>query len=299
MIVPRSRPQLSDVSGHYDELDRVYREIWGEHVHHGYWRSGDEATREASNALVDLVAERLAPEAGHRLCDIGCGYGATAQRLASSFGVDVTGLTISRRQYARAAQRTGSVRFILRDWLRNNLTERSFDGAYAIESTEHMPDKQRCFDEAFRVIRPGGRLVVCAWLASGSAHKWEVRHLLEPICREGHLPGMGTQEEYEQFGRRAGFGLISFEDLSDQVRRTWDICLMRLLKRLATDRSYRHLVASSETRNRSFALSLPRLMLAYRTGAMRYGLFTFARPGYEHAVRGPSEAVAHKELPCD
>ncbi|WP_048885102.1 class I SAM-dependent methyltransferase [Aurantiacibacter atlanticus] len=298
MIVPRSRPQSCDVSGHYDELDRVYREVWGEHVHHGYWRSGDERTSEAVEALVDLVGERMEPEAGQHLCDIGCGYGATAERLAASYDVEVTGLTISNEQYARAAQRTGSVRFLLRDWLYNDLAERSFDGAYAIESTEHMSDKQQCFDEACRVIKPGGKLVVCAWLASESAHPWEVRHLLEPICREGQLPGMGTREEYVDFAERAGFELLSFEDSSRQVRRTWDICLRRLMKRLATDSSYRKLVTSSETRNRSFALSLPRLMLAYRTGAMRYGLFKFTRPGGEPAVRGVSEPELQKEAPC-
>ena len=76
MIVPRSRPQSCDVSGHYDELDRVYREVWGEHVHHGYWRSGDERTSEAVDALADLVGEHMEPEAGQHFCDIGCGYGA-------------------------------------------------------------------------------------------------------------------------------------------------------------------------------------------------------------------------------
>ncbi|MDT0576471.1 class I SAM-dependent methyltransferase [Croceicoccus sp. F390] len=298
MIVPCFRPQSCDVSGHYDELDRVYREVWGEHVHHGYWRSGDERTSEAVDALADLVCERMEPAAGQHFCDIGCGYGATAERLATTYDVEVTGLTISNEQYARAAQRTGSIRFLLRDWLDNDLAEQSFDGAYAIESTEHMSDKQQCFDEACRVIKPGGKLVICAWLASDSARAWEVRHLLEPICREGQLPGMGTREEYVDFAERAGFELLSFEDISRQVRRTWDICLRRLMKRLATDSSYRKLVTSSETRNRSFALSLPRLMLAYRTGAMRYGLFTFTRPGGEPAVRGVSEPELQKEAPC-
>ena len=210
--------------------------------------------------------------------------------------MEVTGLTISQEQHARAEQRTGSVRFLLRDWLHNDLAEQSFDGAYAIESTEHMSDKERCFAEAHRVTKPGGKLVICAWLASESARSWEIRHLLEPICREGQLPGMGTREEYVDFAARAGFELLSFEDISRQVRRTWDICLLRLMKRLATDSSYRKLVTSSETRNRSFALSLPRLMLAYRTGAMRYGLFTFARPATEQGVRGESEL--QKEAPC-
>ena len=259
--------------------------------------AGDEETSEAVGALVDLVGERMAPETGQHLCDIGCGYGATAERLAGAHEVKITGLTISREQYARAAQRAGSVRFLLRDWLENDLAEKSFDGAYAIESTEHMSDKQRCFDEACRVVKPGGRLVVCAWLSSSNPHAWEDRHLLEPICREGQLPGMGTREEYVQFAKRAGFELLSFEDISRQVRRTWDICLMRVAKRLATDSFYRRLVTSSKTRNRSFALSLPRLMLAYRTGAMRYGVFTFARPATEPARDGPSGNETQRRPP--
>ena len=43
-----------DVAGHYDELDAVYREIWGEHVHHGLWRTGRESVAEATHALADL-----------------------------------------------------------------------------------------------------------------------------------------------------------------------------------------------------------------------------------------------------
>ena len=202
MIYPDATQAEADVAGHYDELDPVYRAVWGEHVHHGLWRSGRESPAEAVEALADLVGERLAPAPGDALVDIGCGYGATAQRFAERLGVAVTGLTLSRAQHAIASARPGPLAFHLRDWLDNGLPDAAFDHGYAIESSEHMTDKPRFFAEAHRVLKPGGRLVVCAWLAAPAPTRWQVKHLLEPICREGRLPSIGSRDDYEAHGPR-------------------------------------------------------------------------------------------------
>jgi tocopherol O-methyltransferase len=278
MIIPRVPQTAADVAGHYDELDEAYRAIWGEHVHHGYWRTGRESPAEAVEALTDLVADRLALAPGQRVVDIGCGYGASAARLAARHDVAVTGFTLSQAQWAVAEARPGPLSFHRRDWLDNGLPDSAFDRAFAIESSEHMIDKARFFSEAARVLKPGGRLVVCAWLARTDASRREVRHLLEPICREGRLPGMGTREDYEALAAGAGLRLASYEDLGPQVRRTWAICARRTARRLITDRAFRRLALARTTRNRSFLLSLPRLMIALRTGAMRYGLLVWDKP---------------------
>jgi len=277
MIEPKRVQTGAEVADHYDELDGVYREIWGEHVHHGLWRSGRESVTEATDALSDLVADRLDPKPGNRVADIGCGYGATAARLAARLGLRVTGFTLSQEQARIARQRPGPLAFHVRDWLHNGEPDGAFDHAYAIESTEHMIDKQKLFDEVARTLKPGGRFIVCAWLSEDEPSAWRIRHLLEPICREGRLPGMGTRGEYEAWAAAAGFRLAHYEDLSRQVRRTWSIVTRRVAGKLITTRRYRKLILSRATRNRAFALSLPRLILAYRTGAMRYGVFTFER----------------------
>ena len=77
--------------------------------------------------------------------------------------------------------------------------------------------------------------------------------------------------------RAAGFEVAAYEDLSKQVARTWTLCLRGFLKRLVTDKETRRLAFSRNTRHRVFALTLPRLIWAYRNGAIRYGLFTFRR----------------------
>ncbi len=281
-IVPAEPQHVADVAEHYDELDRAYRDVWGEHVHHGYWATGEETPGQATEALIELVAARLDLAPGLELCDIGCGYGATAEYLAERYGASVTGLTISSRQAERAADRApvrGSLRILQRDWLDNNLPDASFDRAYAIESSEHMPDKAAFFEQAWRTLRPGGKLVVCAWLSAPAPTPWQIRHLLEPICREGRLPSMGSQQAYEELALRAGFSFLSYSDLSAKVRRTWWICARRLARRIATDPYYWRLATSRRTRNRSFLLTIPRLMLAYRTGAMRYGVFVWTKAG--------------------
>ncbi|MDQ0735456.1 class I SAM-dependent methyltransferase [Arthrobacter agilis] len=289
MIVPDISQDAAAVADHYDELDPVYRAVWGEHVHHGLWVTGRETSTEAVEALVDTVGDRLRLVPGEACIDIGCGYGSTARLLAATRGVRVTGFTLSAEQYRYAAACPGpDVDIQLRDWFANGLADASADAAWAIESSEHMVDKPGFFAEAHRVLTPGGRLVVCAWLAETDAGGWKVRHLLEPICREGRLPAMGTREEYEAMARAAGFTIDGYEDASRRVARTWTICARRLAKALLVDRETRRLALGG--RNRVFLLSIPRLILAYRTGAMRYGIFTLSAASEAPAPRAATPA---------
>ena len=107
-----------------------------------------------------------------------------------------------------------------------------FDAVLSIESSEHMQDKEMFFAQAYRVLRAGGRTVICAWLSSESPTALQRRHLLEPICREGRIPGMGAESEYRKWLSDAGLVLESFEDVSARVRKTWTICVRRLLLNL-------------------------------------------------------------------
>lgn len=205
MIVPAAPvPALSQAAGvahHYDELDPFYRNLWGEHLHHGLWRSGSGTPAVAVLQLLELVADRAQLEPGARVCDVGAGYGASARWLAARYGAQVTALTLSPAQYAYAcAQPTvpgvPTPRYLLQDSLSNTLPDSSADVVIALESTEHMADLKECFAQLRRVLRPGGRFVICAWLARETPEPWEIRLLLEPVCREGRLAGLGSMSEY-------------------------------------------------------------------------------------------------------
>ncbi len=279
MIIPKTGQTSAAVSLHYDELDPFYRDIWGEHVHHGYWRTGRETSLEAAEALAHLVAERLDLRAGMAACDIGCGYGETARLFASRYSIMVEGVTISARQFQFAARHPAKgVSIAVCDWLQNTFPDGHFDRAYAIESSEHIGDKPKFFFEAFRVLKAGGRFVVCAWLASGNATQWQRQYLLEPICRYGRLPGMGREEDYRNLALASGFNILAADDISAKVKRTWPICIRRGVVKVMTDRRYRAFLFAPNSRNRVFALTLFHLMAAYETGAMRYCIFTFEKP---------------------
>lgn len=282
VIRPETPPPRESVAGHYDELDPFYRELWGEHLHHGLWETGREGREEAAVALVDHVAGAVGLERGDRVCDLGCGYGAPAAVLHDRYGAEVTGITVSRAQHAvasrRAAERRG-LRFLLRDWRDHGLRAESFDVVVAIESTEHLEDRDEAFREVRRVLRPGGRFVICTWLAAEEVRGWEVKRLLRPICREGRLAGLADLDETSSWLRRAGLDVLSVHDLTDRVRQTWSVCLRRtaarLVRRPVSSWSY---LLDTRRRHRAFALCLVRIWVAYRTGALRYACVVSRRP---------------------
>lgn len=281
MIAPRRSISSRDVARHYDELDGFYRELWGEHVHHGLWLTGRESVEQAVRQLVDHVVREASIGPGSAVCDVGCGYGATARQLAAEHGAEVTAITVSAHQhrYAQAQASTeGSVTYLLQDWLRNELPDETFDAVLFIESLAHMRDKPKALAEAYRVLRPGGRLVACTWLAADSVPGWARRYLLEPICQEGQLPGLPSAIDVRQKLETTGFASPSFDDLSDRVQKTWTVIIGRVLRGLLTRSDYRRYLLDRAQQNRRFALTPIRLWLGFRTGTFHYGLFTAQKP---------------------
>jgi tocopherol O-methyltransferase len=140
MISPSSPVTVGDVRDHYDELDRYYLEIWGEHVH-GLWERGNETVNEAVLNLIRSVARHGETGAGKCVCDVGCGYGGSARVLETEFGATVSGITVSSAQYRYAFARRGDAcnpEYLLGDWASNTLPSDAFDTVISIESSEHM-----------------------------------------------------------------------------------------------------------------------------------------------------------------
>jgi len=277
IILHSAIADVAAVAAHYDDLDDLYRSIWGSNLHHGYWISGKESAEEAVLNLTHLIASLASIQTGDRVCDIGCGYGATALTLNRAYGAKVTGMTVSPKQHRRAetaAAGNDQVNFLLRDALQNGFDGDTYDVVIAIESSEHIADKPRLVTEAQRILRPGGRCVIAAWLTCERPSLWQTRHLLEPICAEGRLPSMASVTEYRIMFENAGFQNIEFFDLTGKVKKTWTICALRVIQRLCADPSFRKRLRDRNFANRVFAWTVFRIWLAYETGAMRYGIFS-------------------------
>lgn len=269
-----STSSTAGVRSHYDRLDRFYRQIWGEHVHHGLWTDPSFTPEEAVRHLVRRVAMDAGIAEGDRVCDVGCGYGAPARLWAREYGAKVTGFTVSAAQHAYAGAQTvegPSPEYRLRGVLENDCPDGAFDAVVAIESLTHIHDQPGVLREAARLLRPGGRLVACVWMADAAPSGWQRRHLLGPIVEEGRLSGLPTATDLHRWATGAGLTVERVADVTPFVRRTWTVVIRRFLRALLTDPDLVRTLLDASESERVFARTIPRIWLAQHLGALRYG----------------------------
>jgi cyclopropane fatty-acyl-phospholipid synthase-like methyltransferase len=155
-----------DPSAHYDRVMAAWQLLLGDELHYGVFDHGDEPLDVATAALTGRMIDAADLRPGLRVLDVGCGSGAPARTLAAGFGVEVVGITTSAVGVDTARARTaeaavGAVTFEQRDGTDNGFDDASFDRVWVMESAHLMRDKDALVSECARVLRPGGRLVLC------------------------------------------------------------------------------------------------------------------------------------------
>lgn len=215
---------------HYDRVTAAWKYLLGEELHYGVFRDGTTDLSVATGALTQLMIDGARLEADNEVLDVGCGTGAPACRLAREFGVRVTGITTSEEGIAAARARAAAeglsarTAFEQRDGMDNGFADASFDRVWVLESSHLMRARDRLMAENARVLRPGGRLVLCDIILKRELDLMEVKRLREPLALLRDVFGDARMEQLGEYARLAtANGLVVDEetDLTADTRPTF------------------------------------------------------------------------------
>ncbi len=219
-------------------LEQYYSEAGPDYVawspefnmHFGYYRAGAnplnrEAMLEQMNAEV-LARLQVDGITEPRLLDLGCGLGATlrsfARRLPHSELLGVTRVPWQVEQ-ARALNASAGYRdrigVIEADYENTPLASSSFDGVYALESSCYAQgsDKRRLLEEAHRLLRPGGRLVVVDGFLRGRFVSRAQQRIYRKVCACWVVEDFAERQAFVRRLEKLGFREITVEHLQMRV----------------------------------------------------------------------------------
>jgi microcystin synthetase protein McyJ len=188
----------------------------------GYWKQTNNVIK-ASEDLLDLVIEKAEIKDGNKILDVGFGYGEQDIYFANKFPkIEINGINILTKQVEFAQQKVKlaglSNRVVLIDGDAVNLTfeDSIFDLTLAIESAFHFDTRQMFFNESYRVLKPGGIIVLTDCLPQTFSKN--DKKFIEASTNMGiPLANQYNIQVYIDKLKEVGFEKISYIDLTKHV----------------------------------------------------------------------------------
>jgi cyclopropane fatty-acyl-phospholipid synthase-like methyltransferase len=220
--------QIPRVVQYYNSTSIAYRTLWTGRtdlaMHFGYYDRTARTHRDSLLRMNEVLAMLAGVRAGDYVLDAGCGYGGTVLWLAEHVGCRASGVNIvpsQVRRARRAARRRGlesGASFWLLDYADTGFPDSSFDVVWGLESVVHAQSKEKFVREAYRLLKPGGRLLISEYMLRDSPPLTvEERAHLRPWLAGWAMPSLLAPSEYELVMRRAGFGAVEAHDLTGAV----------------------------------------------------------------------------------
>ena len=161
-----------NIHAHYD-LGNAFYELWLDgtmNYSSAIFETPQTTMKDAQNAKVRRALRMAGVQPGHRVLEIGCGWGALAEMAATEFNASVVGVTLSTEQLAWAQQRMARVGAADKSDLRLQdyrdigtvSQDEPFDAICSIEMVEAVGREYwpTYFQAVARLLKPGGQACV-------------------------------------------------------------------------------------------------------------------------------------------
>lgn len=190
------RKSQRNAAHHYDLSSRLYALFLDEDLQYscGYFAGPDVSLEEAQSAKKAHIAAKLDLRPGHRVLDIGCGWGGLALYLHRVAGVDVTGITLSQEQLVIARDRAAAagvadhVRFELLDY---RAVRGTFDRIVSVGMFEHVgPPNYHTFFKRCRELLSADGVMLLHTIGRADGPAPTDRWLARYIFPGGYVPAL-------------------------------------------------------------------------------------------------------------
>lgn len=165
---------------HYEVPPAYFAKVLGRRLKYSctWWEAGETDLDASEEAMLALTAERADIRDGHRVLELGCGWGSFSLWVAERFpGSEIVAVSNSRTQRAfieeqAEARGLGNIRVITAD-MNTFAPPDTFDRVVSIEMFEHMKNYRRLMKRIASWLRPGGKLFVHIFVHRTYAYPFE------------------------------------------------------------------------------------------------------------------------------